>query len=106
MRRVGTAHHHLAKVPPGYFKNSPGMNADVGRESGVHPAFGNWGCRGDYRIIDEIHDRVLHIMVVWIGHRREDRLFFGGAGLRARPSRHPSFSKLAINPLEDLYAPA
>ena len=62
---MGTAHHHLAKVQLGYFKNGHGGKAGVGRESGAHPAGRAIGRRrGDNRIIDEIHDGVLHIMVV------------------------------------------
>jgi mRNA interferase RelE/StbE len=31
-----------------------------------------WRIRvGDYRVIYEIHDKVLHVVVVTIGHRRE-----------------------------------
>jgi mRNA interferase RelE/StbE len=31
-----------------------------------------WRIRvGDYRVIYEIHDRVLHIIVITVGHRRE-----------------------------------
>jgi mRNA interferase RelE/StbE len=32
---------------------------------------GEWRVRtGDYRVIYEIHDRVLHVLVVAVGHRR------------------------------------
>jgi mRNA interferase RelE/StbE len=31
-----------------------------------------WRIRvGDYRVIYEIHDRVLHVIVITVGHRRE-----------------------------------
>ena len=30
-----------------------------------------WRIRGDYRVIYEIHDRELQILVITIGHRRE-----------------------------------
>ncbi len=31
-----------------------------------------WRIRvGDYRVIYEIHDRILHIIVITVGHRRE-----------------------------------
>ena len=30
-----------------------------------------WRVRGDYRVIYEIHDRVLQIIVIAVGHRRE-----------------------------------
>lgn len=33
---------------------------------------GEWRVRtGDYRIIYEIHDKVLHVLVVAVGHRRD-----------------------------------
>jgi Cytotoxic translational repressor of toxin-antitoxin stability system len=59
-RRVQTAIELLATEP-----QPSGARKLVGGN-------GNWRVRtGDYRIVHEIHDNVLLILVVAVGHRRE-----------------------------------
>lgn len=59
-RRVQAAVELLAADP-----RPPGARKLVGGE-------GEWRVRtGDYRIVYEVHDRVLRVLVLAIGHRRE-----------------------------------
>lgn len=59
-KRVIVAIQGLARIP-----RPPGCRKLVGSKN-------DWRIRvGDYRVIYEIHDRVLQIIVITVGHRRE-----------------------------------
>lgn len=58
--RVAAAIDLLAEAP-----RPPGAKKLVGRD-------GEWRVRtGDYRVVYEIHDRVLRVLVLRVAHRRE-----------------------------------
>ena len=71
------AQKQLAKIPPPFYNNIAAALKDLSadpRPHGCKKLKGRPGYRirvGDYRIIYSIHDKVLIVMILAIGHRKD-----------------------------------